>query len=92
MPQRDFLKRELKHVGQGPCTQLPCQKRDKIESEICSHSIQLGRETRKLHSKMNTGPQLSTASKLRVTQNRELGTVYCEGSGLGIRGPRVQHL
>ena len=26
----DFLKGDLKHAGQGPCVQLPCQQRDKI--------------------------------------------------------------
>ena len=29
--QRDFLKVELKHAGQGPHAQLPSQQRDKIE-------------------------------------------------------------
>ena len=35
--QRDFIKGELKCVGQGPCVQLLYQQNEKIESKVCSH-------------------------------------------------------
>ena len=77
---------------EAPCTAVLPAK-GKIESKVCSHWIQLGREIRTLHSKRTSVHQPSMASKLGVMENWEIkDRDYCEGSGLGIRLTRVEHL
>ena len=72
---RKTLKGDLKHAGQGPCVQLPCQQREKIESVVCTHWVQLVREIRKVHSKGISWPQPSAVSRLEAVQGGEFGTV-----------------
>ena len=59
--QRDFFKRRNEAYLSGtPNAQLPGQKGKRIVDTICSHSVQLGRLTKKGEGEMFSEPQLST--------------------------------
>ena len=81
--KRDFLKGELRHARQGPRAQLPCPGGERIEGEVCSHSVQLGREIRKVHSKGISWPQPCAAGRAEAVQRERLGLCLLQGHWAG---------
>ena len=70
-----FLKGKLRHAGQAPHAQLPCQQGERMEGAVCSHSVKLGREIRQVHNKEISQPHPGAAGRAEAVQNREFRTL-----------------